>query len=944
MKKLQIFTKAVAMLLILSIVFSIGACDFLKGSLELKSFTVDQRSVKTEWFIGETVDFSGIKAEAIYSDASLNHTYTFDELTFSNLEGITDTSGKKTVTVSFKDENLDGKEQTASFVITVREDPNAVKHASYYIDTANVKTQYDIGDELDFAGVKLFERWNNGTTTEVTLASIDELTFDTSKVDMNTIGVYSVAVSYKGESAGSISIEVGEIPFTSALSGTYQTSCEAGQTLDFSALTVTVSYEDGTTEVIANKDLTISAVDTSTVGDKTVTVSFIDPVNSIPGSLDFKVTVIKAKEQVADLSAPLSIEKFFATQAAAGTKNYGDEGFENIFIDGSSPYVVGDDNAFKFVPSCFILNSVDVPIARNEYYATIELSIFVDGAFKPLSKTADQNTPTLVSYFNGETLIATVDTFYGNYDFAEAAIGELIHISVLPSADHYKIPDAITAIELTVSVIDAFNIYSARQLAVIDNLVEADRDAGARAEYDVWGAYKLANGIANIDPAGIVLHNDLELTTDCVPASYFCTTTEEIVCKNAQGEIKTMPVGTKLLLDWTNVYKRVSDKDFRIEGNYFTLDLSKFPTIATNKMPNDKGDAYGSDFSNSTLFFFTGSFDGTEEERETAERAKLIINNFEAIGNAPINSYQDDNGAGDLVSAGGVIFIKTNDFIEATFTNILTDSFFITYFPELEAHLTLNKAKAYDSFQNTAMIWADGTFTVNDSFFSGAGGPIVIAQSVSTDSSMTNYLSPKMHVTNTVMDAKLTGSDVWFKAVNATPLVTPILDQINPGLKLSNLCSITNTDGEMNIVAILMNSGDDPQEIITGFNAEGTVDIDGMGIERWRSPEYLWNIIFTDMNPSTSGIDNPLYDAFAIAGAPFFTVDVPNGETFMFYFDGQGFTGIEVTQTGVQTRALFEGGKPTDYYMALSTAIAQSKYITLSQQGFSIVFEMFPFA
>ena len=92
------------------------------GSLKLTSFTVDRSSIKTAYLIGEEIDFSGIKATAKYSDATLTKVYTFEELTITYDEDITATVGEKEVTVSFEDPNLNVT-QEVKVKITVTEEP-----------------------------------------------------------------------------------------------------------------------------------------------------------------------------------------------------------------------------------------------------------------------------------------------------------------------------------------------------------------------------------------------------------------------------------------------------------------------------------------------------------------------------------------------------------------------------------------------------------------------------------------------------------------------------------------------------------------------------------------------------------------------------------------------------------------------------------------------------
>ena len=102
--------KFIAILATLALILSFAACVQPKGKLELTSFTVDRSSVKTNYLVGEEIDFSGIRATAKYSDESLNKTYTYNELTITYAEDITATTGDKEVIVSFMDPHLNVKQ------------------------------------------------------------------------------------------------------------------------------------------------------------------------------------------------------------------------------------------------------------------------------------------------------------------------------------------------------------------------------------------------------------------------------------------------------------------------------------------------------------------------------------------------------------------------------------------------------------------------------------------------------------------------------------------------------------------------------------------------------------------------------------------------------------------------------------------------------------------
>ena len=84
MKTSGILVKIFALALVLCMVLpSVASCGLFGGSLNLESFAVDRSTVKTTYYVGEEIDFSGIKAYVKYSDEELNAELTFEKLDIS---------------------------------------------------------------------------------------------------------------------------------------------------------------------------------------------------------------------------------------------------------------------------------------------------------------------------------------------------------------------------------------------------------------------------------------------------------------------------------------------------------------------------------------------------------------------------------------------------------------------------------------------------------------------------------------------------------------------------------------------------------------------------------------------------------------------------------------------------------------------------------------------
>lgn len=917
MKKTRKITKLLLTALAVCLLFAFASCQFIGGSLELKSFTVDRSTVKTVYVVGDSIDFSGIKATAVYSDESLNKVYTFEELTITYPEDITATPGQKTVKVSFLDPNLNVTQET-TVQITVNEDPFAVKHVSYRVDASAVKTSYNLGETIDFDGIKLYEKFSDGSEVEIT--DLAALSYSPALDGLTaTAGNKSVKVQYNGEDAGAITVKVIDPEeeknhvVSVVLGGEYKTTYELGEAIDLTGVTVTVTYEDGEVRTLTHESLTAETVDMSTTGTKTVVISFHDPINNEEDFESINITVVK-KDVVAQFEKPAGITAFESDNKSAGTLNYGDAGFQGQFINGGKTYTVGDDNPFNFVPQ-FAIEEDGIPKTLTAFYSNVNLYILVNGEYVLLNKTADATNPALFTYTTeAGDVIASVDTYRGSYQFGEAAKAYRVKISVLPSEEHYKLGNT-SEVTLEVNVIDAYNVYEAWQLAVIDT--NTDRDD--------WNEIKTANGILGYAPAGIVLHNDIKLTYADVPSTFFNVSTADVVyTKDVNGVISTSvaPKGTRYLIDGIDVYRRTSTTDFVMEGNFFTIDTKEFPLIASPAVFDKNLDLdYGSDYSNSTLIIF----EGVSENWVQVTSPNISVNNIAFIGNAARDNWVDAEG--ELVTAGGLILIKSSRCAVTTFNNTNNNSFFISYFPDCGGHLNVNDSKCYDTYQNGAFVWSNCEFNVTNTYINGTGGPAIIAMSVKeTVDGAETYLNPVINIDDkSVIETHTTGEEIWYKSINATSIVGDIkalgagLDQLlqaaSNGAAKGNW---VDANGKMNIEAILMPRGSDTSAL-TDAMIQGTVDIDETVIDRWYTSEY-WNPILTNF--------------YFQNGAPVLTAYDAAGNAYTIIY-----TGMEGAQAFCDINGNFIGTDPS--HTAIIMAFATAEEVVLHQGGLSAILEFY---
>ncbi len=692
---------------------------------------------------------------------------------------------------------------------------------------------------------------------------------------------------------------------------TIKTSYLVGEEVDFSGIKAYASYSDETLDkTYTFSELTLTYPDdlTATAGTKELVVSFMDPNLNVEQKASVQIIVtdpenVVTNALVAGFQAPANIVAFNSSNKD-GVLNYGDTGFSGEFINGGFTYVVGDDNEFKLLPIIDIIGESGIPETLSMFYADVQLSLVNGDSKTALTAAADGIT---VTFSHEGTVIAVVDTLHNTYDFSDDAVGKTIEISVLPSAEKYEIDEDIHAVTLTVNVIDAYNIYEAWQLAVMDK--DTSRD--------IWDTFKTEKGLSGLNVAGVVLHNDISLTANDVPESILYTTENDVTYTNSvTGETKTIPAGTKYLKDFTYIYNRETDEDFTINGNFFTLDMSSFPLVASpgvfgkDAPKNDKW--YGDDFSNATLIRFESNPSAGKIDENSA---KASIDNISLIGNAKRDNLVDSEGA--LASAGGLIFIKSTWYTDMTINNVIGNSFFITYFADYGGKLVANDVKCYDSYQNATMAWGDAYIEFNDSYLNGCGGPVAIIQSVYDENKHPTFIT-----NNTVLETHLTGKEIWFTAVNAGGIIAPI-KALSQSLSGAQIGSFVDSEGKMNVVGLLMKDGSDATAVIKNPYAQGSLNIDGNGIERWIQVDSTTGAA---LNVWSTVLSHPAY----AQGAAFISVQDAEGNTHWLFSDGTNLLDLNNKPLGTDAS-----------HAAIMAAFQSAEYITLSQGGLSVVFEFY---
>lgn len=476
------------------------------------------------------------------------------------------------------------------------------------------------------------------------------------------------------------------------------------------------------------------------------------------------------KQTIASFSSPDSIVKYKATLATREdaadisdpTKTLSEDKF---FITDNSTYKVGDDNPFKFLPEIDVYDANFDLIPLTSYHSISHVEILESGVFRELNAT-EMNTYVIVDNVNS------------TFDFTETAIGHKFKLRVLPNSEYYILKTGIVELSFEIEVVEGYNVHTIAELSMLDN------------HNAIWAEYKAAHGLSmDVKPKGIILHDDMKVTVNDLPAGFFYTandiTEERMPGINAytgpDGLGKEAVVGS--LKDWVTLYTHDTPvgETFIFDGNFFTVDGQDIPVI--RKAAGDTIDNWQkTQGSHAQLFGFPGdgsgeltnSGDGAQPYEvpipagvET-EQGEVSMRNMNAIG----NGGRENTG----LSNGGFIFTKSAA-TKMTWENVLSRNMFISYFSrksipnDTKVKSYINYCKSYDSYSTMAYYWGSDDNFINNSILKRSGGSLIISDELwFSGDSAGDY--PNRHLSNLTTDncqleSKVTGTEPWFVNHNA---------------------------------------------------------------------------------------------------------------------------------------------------------------------------------
>ena len=556
--------------------------------------------------------------------------------------------------------------------------------------------------------------------------------------------------------------------------GTMTLEYQVGDTPDFSGVKVEVTYSNGKTETIDASDLTFSALDTTTAGEKTVTVTYEDV------SVTVTVTVKEAGENPPEENPPVDDTPdpvIFGVELP--TEIVLRDSYKEKFNDKTQAYVVGDDNPYYFYLKLAMFdvdNGEPVTVDGKDFPSIVKVYLLENGSYREL--TAD-----LATY-------VAVDAAHNSYDFTEEAIGKTFKLVIRPDSENVPGIEDVTRYH-EVTVVDGYNVYNAWELNYLTNDPDGvgvgeqgeslSHDSGTLKQLDVVLDYlanktgktkEEVNALSN-SIKGMVFHGNITVTMADIPSEYVYSYTKD--GEKRQG-----------FFDSTEVFKRsltASNSTFAMYGNYYS--------IFAYGLPLECDIGYGGcedPYSNSKLFDFMVYYTDADEADYNHKNYNTKIENLALRGDDP-NSNDAENNDKHMrgliaISASFNVIDVYNVNVEAFYTSFLADGDDLT--------VNLDKVYFYNAWQTHIFAWNTNyanndedaaphanyqniKLNITDSYIGKCGGPVILSQSSSKTDAANKYSGMDVVVKDSELYSYVTGQEAWFVAVGQTQTAGNIL-------------------------------------------------------------------------------------------------------------------------------------------------------------------------
>ncbi len=622
-------------------------------------------------------------------------------------------------------------------------------------------TTFGYNQDVDYSKLILCVIYNDpALNTEVALSTLENDAFN-SRISKNTLGAQTLSVTYLEKTvelnvqvvALVTGIEIKQNAYELKLNPT------ASSGFDYSQIKITVYYNDTTSIEIPITDANhVQFIEHSNNID--ITKEALDTVFSVQYTDNFTkqsftdTCTVNVRNVITAASIALP-EYYEVYKTNSNSTNCGTD--VNKFEIANKPYLVGTVNKFKFEPEVLAVDLVNVD-QYNISNPKTTFKLYVD---KTGTGDYEEVNPTeFIEDYAQDNMYNFRDTAIDNYFKIEVSLDSNVY-----DVSHLGENNVITAY---FKVVYGYNAYDTYGLSVMDNLNVKNwaKIKNRILPYDDKYLYEYT------DVTEIILHNDIVINADQLPANYFWN-------KNtpgfAQAEASLATAGTNKyngLLegslrdgfgpgnatythcssdeygtegatvnkydldgedgieadeDFTETYGSTSTQkgifntdQCSITGNYMKISVENSATRRLESVLSRKHNAGGNPTGHWSLFKFYKHPEATEEVNIHFQDVFITGN----MGKAKTWNYPDNPEA---TPSGLMAGHMTPD--KFTVDNIVLNQFYVHFIVDESANasniLDFKNSHLSDAYSNMLFLWRSKV-NITNSILENAGGPIFV--------------------------------------------------------------------------------------------------------------------------------------------------------------------------------------------------------------------------
>ena len=236
---------SVSLIFVLMMTLLLTAC----GKKEVKAINITE-GFKYEYEIGETPDFSSVKATVVYNDDTTKEVAGAD-LTFGKLD--TSTAGKKDLEVSYGG-------FTTTYQVTVKNKSIATKELTSIEYLSGIPANVYAGDTVHFENVSIILNYSDGSKETKTISENANIKHNGAEIDTKVAGKKTLKITFMGKSL-EVVIDVKEVVVTKLEIESADSTIVDGTQFNPEGMKVYAVFNNGNRILVNVSDLTINQDD-----------------------------------------------------------------------------------------------------------------------------------------------------------------------------------------------------------------------------------------------------------------------------------------------------------------------------------------------------------------------------------------------------------------------------------------------------------------------------------------------------------------------------------------------------------------------------------------------------------------------------------------------------------------------------------------------------------